>query len=86
MAKSAEITRARSGPANTTEEQIMRVIVDEQRCDAHGVCIDACPEVFALEDDDDVIRVLIEEPDESLREKVELAAQLCPKAAIRIEG
>ena len=64
----------------------MHVIIDEQRCDAHGVCIDACPEVFALDDDDDVIRVLIEEPDESLREKLDRAVQLCPKAAIRIEG
>jgi len=64
----------------------MKVIVDEQRCDAHGVCIDACPEVFALEDGDDVIRVLIEEPDESLRESLEKAAILCPKAAITIEG
>jgi ferredoxin len=64
----------------------MRVIVDEQRCDAHGVCIDACPEVFALGDDDDVIQVLIEEPDESLRPALERAAAICPKAAITIEG
>jgi ferredoxin len=64
----------------------MRVTVDEQRCDAHGVCIDVCPEVFALGDDDDVIQVLIEEPDESLRESLEKAAAICPKAAIKIEG
>ena len=30
----------------------MKVVVDELRCDAHGVCVDACPEVFALSDDD----------------------------------
>ena len=30
----------------------MKVIVDELRCDAHGVCVTACPEVFALGDDD----------------------------------
>ena len=64
----------------------MRVILDEQRCDAHGVCVDECPEVFALDDTDDVVRILIEEPDESLREKVEKAALICPKAAITIEG
>ena len=45
----------------------MKVVVDELRCDAHGVCVDACPEVFALNDDDDIVRVLVEEPDESLR-------------------
>ena len=64
----------------------MKVVLDELRCDAHGQCVDACPEVFALDDDDDVVRILVEEPDESLREKLERAAMLCPKAAITIEG
>ena len=63
----------------------MRVVVDELRCDAHGVCMDACPEVFALSDDDDKVCVLVEEPDESLREQVQRAAVVCPKAAITIE-
>jgi ferredoxin len=63
----------------------MKVIVDEYRCDAHGVCVDACPDVFALGDDDDMVTVLVEEPDESLRESVEKAARMCPKAAITIE-
>ena len=40
----------------------MKVVVDELRCDAHGVCVDACPEVFALDDDDDLVRVLVDEP------------------------
>jgi ferredoxin len=63
----------------------MRVVVDELRCDAHGVCVDACPEVFALSDDDDKVRVLVAEPDESLREKLQRAVIACPKAAITIE-
>jgi ferredoxin len=63
----------------------MKVIIDELRCDAHGVCVSACPEVFALEDTDDVVRVLVEEPDEALREKLNKAALACPKAAITIE-
>jgi ferredoxin len=63
----------------------MKVIVDEFRCDAHGVCVDACPEVFALDDDDDLVTVLVEEPEESLRESVEKAVRMCPKAAITIE-
>ena len=63
----------------------MRVVVDELRCDAHGVCVDACPEVFALDDDDDKVRVLVAAPDESLREQVQRAALVYPKAAITIE-
>jgi ferredoxin len=63
----------------------MKVIVDELRCDAHGVCVTACPEVFALSDEDDVVTVLQEEPDESLRESVHRAAVVCPKAAITVQ-
>ena len=64
----------------------MKVTVDELRCDAHGVCVHACPEVFALDDDDDKVRVLIAEPNESLLPSLLRAAASCPKAAIRIEG
>jgi ferredoxin len=64
----------------------MKVILDELRCDAHGVCVTACPEVFALDDNEDIVRVLIEDPDEALRDKLKKAAQGCPKAAITIEG
>jgi ferredoxin len=63
----------------------MKVIVDQLRCDAHGVCVSACPEVFALEDTDDVVRVLVEEPDDSLRDKLDKAVLACPKAAIKVE-
>ncbi len=63
----------------------MKVIVDELRCDAHGACVFACPEVFALDDDDDLVRVLDDQPDESLRASLVRAAQGCPKAAITIE-
>jgi ferredoxin len=64
----------------------MKVIVDELRCDAHGVCVGHCPEVFALDDTDDVVRLLVEDPGDPLREKLNKAALACPKAAITIEG
>ncbi len=63
----------------------MKVVVDELRCDAHGVCVHAAPEVFALDDDDDLVRVLDDSPPEVLRSSVVRAAQGCPKAAITIE-
>lgn len=64
----------------------MKVTVDPLRCDAHGVCVDACPQVFALDDGDDVVTLLQREPDETLRESVERAARMCPKAAITVDG
>jgi ferredoxin len=42
------------------------------------------PEVFEVLDDDTLV-VLDENPPEALREKVSLAAQRCPKRAIKIE-
>lgn len=64
----------------------MKVIVDELRCDAHGVCVAACPEVFALDDDDDVVRVINGTPPEERRDAVVRAVQSCPKAALTVEG
>ena len=63
----------------------MKVIVDYDLCQAHGECAAVAPEVFEL-DDSDNLNVLIEAPDESLREKVEQAAAVCPVMAIKVEG
>ncbi len=62
----------------------MKVKVDYDLCEANALCMDACPEVFRLNDDDGLI-VLIDEPNESLRASVEDAAQRCPRLAITIE-
>jgi ferredoxin len=63
----------------------MRIVVDFDRCDAHGLCVEACPEVFSLTDDD-VLVVLDEHPPEALREAVEEAEAGCPKLAISVAG
>lgn len=63
----------------------MRVVVDYDLCESNALCMAAAPEVFEVRDDD-ILYVLDETPPESLREKVELAAQRCPKQAITIEG
>jgi ferredoxin len=63
----------------------VKVIVDYDLCQSHGECQAVAPEVFEL-DDNDELQVLIEEPDESLRDKVEQAAAVCPVMAITIEG
>lgn len=62
----------------------MRVVVDFDSCESNALCMAAAPEVFEVRDDD-FLYILDENPPESLREKVELAVQRCPKQAIRIE-
>ena len=63
----------------------MKVIVDFDACAAHGDCVVEAPEIFDLGDDDEVVTLLQEEPDEALRDKARRAADACPMAAIRIE-
>lgn len=63
----------------------MKVVVDFDLCEANGRCMESAPEVFRL-DDSDELHVLMEQPPEALRKKVEEAARRCPRLAIRIEG
>jgi ferredoxin len=63
----------------------MKVIVDTSRCELHGECVMAAPDVFAIEDDQDSVTLLNDQPDEQLRSAVEEAAMMCPVTAIRIE-
>ena len=61
----------------------MRVVVDYDLCESNALCMDAAPEVFEVRDDD-FLYVLDENPPEELRAKVEQAARVCPKQAIKI--
>ena len=61
-----------------------RVVVDFELCESNAICMDVAPEVFEVRDDD-FLYVLQDSPDESLREKVQLAVQRCPKQAISID-
>jgi ferredoxin len=63
----------------------MKIVVDYDLCEANALCMGACPECFRVEDDD-TLTVLMENPSEDLRGKVEEAVRLCPRQAITIEG
>lgn len=64
----------------------MRVIHDASRCELHGECMIAAPDVFTIEDNAEVATLLNSEPGEDQRAAVEEAAMMCPVGAIRIEG
>jgi ferredoxin len=63
----------------------MKVVVDMDMCQDHGQCCFAAPEVFQLDAAGHLV-VLVTDPDESLRDKVEEAADVCPMQAITVEG
>ena len=63
----------------------MKVIRDANRCELHGECVMAAPEVFEIEDDKDVVTVINPEPSQELRGAVEQAVMMCPTTALRLE-
>ena len=63
----------------------MKVVVDIDLCQGHGVCKEEAPEVFAVDEDENRVVLLQERPGEELREKVKLAVKYCPTRALRIE-
>ena len=62
----------------------MRIVVNRALCEGNGKCEEAAPELFEL-DDEDELHVLNETPPEELRAKLERAVMLCPKNALSIE-
>jgi ferredoxin len=61
----------------------MRINVDRDLCDGHGMCEAMAHEFFEL-DDDDLMHVLDEHPPESERGKVHAAVQACPALALTL--
>ena len=62
----------------------MRIVVDRDLCDGHGMCEAMAHEFFEL-DDDDVMQLLEESPPESERAKVHAAVQACPALALSLQ-
>jgi ferredoxin len=63
----------------------MKVTIDYDVCASTGACMQTCPEVFEVRSDG-FPYLLTDEPAEELRPKVEMAADMCPTAAITVEG
>lgn len=63
----------------------MKVVVNFDLCASNARCVRACPEVFEVREDG-FLYILKEEPEESLRAKVERARDDCPTQAITLEG
>jgi ferredoxin len=61
----------------------MRIVVDYDLCEANAKCMKACPEIFEVDENDNLI-VKSEIFDAALRPKVEAAVKACPRQAIKI--
>lgn len=63
----------------------MRVTADTDICQGHQNCQAEAPTVFGFDEDADLVTLLDEHPDESLRPQVEAAVRYCPAMALSIE-
>lgn len=61
----------------------MRIVVDFDLCEANGMCEAVAPDVFEIDEDDNLN--IIAEPTPELRDSIEQAVQSCPKAALSLE-
>jgi len=61
----------------------MELRVDRDLCEANGVCTAIAPEVFDLDDEDELV-ILQPEPPEEMRDSIEQAVASCPKTALSL--
>ena len=61
----------------------MKVTVDRDLCEANGVCAGLVPEVFRL-DDEDELHIAEGDVPPQLADQVRLAVNSCPKTALRL--
>ena len=62
----------------------MKVEADLSRCTGTANCVVLAPDVFALGDDDDVVRILVAEVAPEQHAAVEDAVRRCPQGALRL--
>jgi ferredoxin len=62
-----------------------RVVADTDVCQGHQLCQGEAPSVFGFDRVADVVTLLDEHPDESLRPQVTTAVKYCPAFALSIE-
>ena len=62
----------------------MRIVIDRDLCQGHGVCESEAPEVFTVAPKSTTVTVMNEYPDESQRKRLADAVKYCPTHAISI--
>ena len=61
-----------------------RVVLDEECCVGCGACAELCPDVFEMNDDEEVARVIL--PEGGSEECIEEAITTCPNECISWAG
>ncbi|GLW48171.1 hypothetical protein Stsp02_38330 [Streptomyces sp. NBRC 14336] len=61
----------------------MRIVLDRPRCEGHGLCEEAAPQLMHLDDEGELVldREEVDGPDAAL---AQASARVCPVAALRV--
>ncbi|MCX4588248.1 ferredoxin [Streptomyces sp. NBC_01549] len=62
----------------------MKISVDRERCEGHGMCQDVAPQVFEV-DEEGLARTLVTSIPAELEATVRTAARVCPIAAVTVD-
>jgi ferredoxin len=71
------------GRARRGRQPAMKIIVDYDRCEGYGRCVEIAPEIFALNDDGQSY-VVAERLEAEMRPQIEQAVRLCPRQALAL--
>jgi ferredoxin len=63
----------------------MEVTVDRDLCEANAVCCGLAPDVFELDDDENLV-INVPNPSDELLPKVQKAVERCPKNALELRS
>ena len=62
----------------------MHLILDRPRCEGHGLCEEAAPELLHLDEEGDLV-IDVETVDGGQVDMARAAVRVCPVAALRLE-
>ena len=62
---------------------MMKLIVDWPRCEGHGLCEEAAPQLLHLDDEGELV-LDVEDIDDANLKSAEAAVRVCPVAALRL--
>lgn len=62
----------------------MQLILDQPRCEGHGLCEEAAPTLMHLDDEGDLVLDVEQIEDQDL-DAARAAVRVCPVAALRLE-
>lgn len=61
----------------------MRIEVDQARCEGHGLCEEAAPDLMHL-DDEGILHIDVDEVPVDAEGAAQAAVRVCPVAALRL--